>query len=512
MLIGELLAASRDDKAAIIFEGQPMSYSELDDLANQFAHLFGHLRLETGDRVSLLVGNEPLVVAAYFGMFKSGVIANPINNRLTAEEAAFVLGHSGAKLVITTPEYLPLTVEATAGLEQKPAILLLGADPAGATPAPVLRDQQLFSQPRTPRRVEGLSETTPILLIYTSGTTGRPKGVLLSHAAVWADGLALSQGFRLDDSHVALCFMPLFHCNALIVSHLAGFIAHSTIVLCRKFSAREHWRLVADHGVKSFSAPPTVLAILLEREAEARDAGVKLDFVKTGSAPLTIELATRFERRFGQDILVEGWGLTEGTATSTLNPLYVGGRRKIGSVGQALPGQEIAAFDDTGRRLAADQVGELSIKSPTLMLGYFRDEEATRKALVDGWLRTGDLGRVDADGHVFLVGRKKEIIIRGGENISPLEVEEVICRHPAVRDVAVGGMPDRIWGEIVVACVVPSGEVTAEEIIGHCRDNLADFKVPVRVAFAEDLPRNATGKILRRNLNAMFQPLEGAQP
>ena len=512
MLIGELLAASRDDRAAIIFEGRPMSYSELDDLANQFAHLFGHLRLETGDRVSLLVGNEPLVVAAYFGMFKSGVIANPINNRLTAEEAAFVLGHSGAKLVITTPEYLPLAVEATAGLEHKPAILLLGADPAGATPAPVLRDALLFSQPRTPRQVEGLNETTPILLIYTSGTTGRPKGVLLSHAAVWADGLALSQGFRLDDSHVALCFMPLFHCNALIVSHLAGFIAHSTIVLCRKFSAREHWRLVADHGVKSFSAPPTVLAILLEREAEARDAGVKLDFVKTGSAPLTIELATRFERRFGQDILVEGWGLTEGTATSTLNPLYVGGRRKIGSVGQALPGQEIAAFDEAGRRLAADQVGELSIKSPTLMLGYFRDEEATRKALVDGWLRTGDLGRVDADGHVFLVGRKKEIIIRGGENISPLEVEEVICRHPAVRDVAVGGMPDRIWGEIVVACVVPSGEVTAEEIIGHCRDNLADFKVPVRVAFAEDLPRNATGKILRRNLNAMFQPLEGAQP
>jgi long-chain acyl-CoA synthetase len=512
MLIGELLEQSRDDKPAIIFEGTPTSYAELDDLANQFAHLFGHLRLETGDRVSLLIGNEPLVVAAYFGTFKAGVIANPINNRLTAEEAAFVLGHSGAKLVITTPDFLPLAVEAVERLPTKPAILLLGAASTGPTPVPVLGDALLFAQPRTKRRVDGITPKTAILLIYTSGTTGRPKGVLLSHEAVWADGVALSQGFRLDDSHVALCFMPLFHCNALIVSHLAGFVAHSTIVLCRKFSAREHWRLVADHGVKSFSAPPTVLAILLEREAEARAAGVKLDFVKTGSAPLTVELATRFESRFGRDILIEGWGLTEGTATSTLNPLYAGGRRKTGSVGQALPGQEVAAFDDARRRLGPDEAGELWIKSPTLMIGYFKDDEATANAIVDGWLRTGDLGRVDADGHVFLVGRKKEIIIRGGENISPLEVEEVICRHPGVRDVAVGGMPDRIWGEIVVACVVPSGDVTEEEILLHCRENLADFKVPTRVAFAEDLPRNATGKILRRNLNALFQPVEGAQP
>jgi acyl-CoA synthetase (AMP-forming)/AMP-acid ligase II len=510
MLIGELLASSRDDKPAIIFEGRPISYSELDDLSNQFAHLFCHLRLETGDPVSLLIGNEPLVVAAYFGMFKAGMIANPINNRLTADEAAYVLGHSGAKLIITTPEYLHLAVEAIERLAEKPRILLLGASATGATPAPVIHDAELFAQPRTPRRVDGLTEKTPILLIYTSGTTGRPKGVLLSHANVWADGLALSQGFRLDESHVALCFMPLFHCNALIVSHLAGFVAHSTIVLCRKFSAREHWRLVADHGVKSFSAPPTVLAILLEREAEARAAGMKLDFVKTGSAPLTVELATRFEKRFGQDILIEGWGLTEGTATSTLNPLYAGGRRKLGSVGQALPGQEVAAFDHLGRKLGPDQVGELSIKSPTLMLGYYKDEAATEKALVDGWLRTGDLGRVDADGHVFLVGRKKEIIIRGGENVSPLEVEEVICRHPAVRDVAVGGMPDRIWGEIVVACIVPSRDVTEEEILGYCRDNLADFKAPSRIAFVDELPRNATGKILRRNLNALFQP-EGAQ-
>lgn len=505
MLIGDLLTQSRSTKPAIIFEGRPISYAELDDQANRFSHLFARLRLDFGDRVSLLIGNEPSVVAAYFGMFKSGLIANPINNRLTAEEVGFVLRHSGSRLLITSPEFLQIATDVVAGLDEKPQILLLGASPDAVVPGDMLGERLLHEQPPTPRRVDGLRGDTAILLIYTSGTTGRPKGVLLCHDNVWADGEALSKGFRFTQDDVTLCFMPLFHCNALIVSHIAAFIAHATVVLCRKFSAREHWKLVADHNVNSFSAPPTVLAILLEREAEARDAGIRLDFVKTGSAPLTVELATRFERRFGKDILIEGWGLTEGTATSTLNPLYAGGRRKIGSVGQALPGQEIAVIDEEGRFLEAGKVGELVIRSPTLMLGYFRDEEATARTLVDGWLRSGDLGRLDEEGYVFLVGRKKEIIIRGGENISPLEIEEVIARHPAVNDVAVGGLPDRIWGEVVAACVVANRPVEAAEIIDHCREHLADFKVPTRIAFAEDLPRNATGKIVRRNLPPLFE-------
>jgi len=162
--------------------------------------------------------------------------------------------------------------------------------------------------------------------------------------------------------------------------------------------------------------------------------------------------------------------------------------------------------DEQGRFLPPESTGELVIRSPTMMLGYFRDEEATRKAVVDGWLHTGDLGRMDQEGYVFLVGRKKEIIIRGGENVSPLEIEEVLCRHPSVRDVAVGGLPDRIWGEVVVACVVANGAASEQELIGYCREHLADFKVPVKIALVEELPRNATGKILRRDLAQFFQP------
>ncbi len=504
MLIGNILAAARDEKTAIIFEGRHISYRELDDLSNQFAHLFAELDCQFGDRVSMLMGNEPLTVAAYFGMFKSGLVANPINNRLSAEEIEYVIDHAQSRLLVTTEEYLPLAISAVERMAVKPRILALGKHPERPT-LPLIGDSRLYAQPISPRPVEGMDADTVILLIYTSGTTGKPKGVLLSQGGVWEDALALSRGFRLTADHVTLCLMPLFHCNALILSHIASFIVHATVVLCRKFSAREHWKLVAQYNVRSFSAPPTVLAILLEREADTHGLDIRLDYVKTGSAPLTVELAERFEKRFGKNILIEGWGLTEATATSTLNPPYVGEQRRTGSVGKAMPGHEVRVVDDKNRELPTGQVGELVIRSNTLMKGYFRDPEATARAMEGGWLHTGDLGRMDEDGYVYLVGRKKEIIIRGGENISPLEIEEVLCRHPAVRDVAVAGLPDRIWGELVVACVVPAYEVSQDELLRHCRESLADFKIPTRFAFADELPRNATGKVLRRRVVEYFE-------
>lgn len=503
MLLWKLLEEARDSKPALIFEGESFSYSALDDAANRFCHLFSSLGIQSGDRVSLLMGNEPLTVQAYFGLFKYGAIANPINNRLTAAEINFILMHAQSALLLTTAAYAHLAEAAVKDMENPPQVLVFGTV-EGPLSVPHLSGARLDEQPDSRPAAVATDENAPCLLIYTSGTTGRPKGVLLSHKNVWADGHALSRAFGIDENHTALCLMPLFHCNALIVTHLSTFIGHGTVLLCRKFSATNHWKWVAQYGVRSFSAPPAVLAILLEREAEARGVDIHLDFVKTGSAPLTRELARRFESRFGENILVEGWGLTEATATSTLNPLRMGEPRRPGSVGQALPGQRIAVLDERGQELPVGQVGELAIRSDTVMLGYFRDPQATEAAFINGWLRTGDLGRMDDDGYVYLSGRKKEIIIRGGENISPLEIEDVIAQHPQVKEVAVGGVPDRIWGEVVVACVVPSGPVAVDDLLDYCRENLADFKVPTRIALVDSLPRNAIGKILRRQLNTFF--------
>ncbi len=507
MLLGELLSSNRSSRPAIVFEGQTLSYADLDDLSNRFAHLFARLDLAAGDRVSMLMGNEPLVVAAYFGMFKSGQIANPINNRLTAEEVAYILGHAGSKLLITTPEFLETACDAAGRLEEPPAILCMG-EPAAPASMPLLAGRLLFEQPVTPLQRGADDENASVLLIYTSGTTGRPKGVLLTHANVLADARALSEGFGLTPEHTTLCFMPLFHCNALIVSHMSSFVAGGTVVLCRRFSASRHWDLVKTHNVNSFSAPPTVLAILLEREAEVRGHDIRLDYVKVGSAPLTLDLAERFEQRFGRGILVEGWGLTEATATNTLIRAGVGGTRKVGSVGIALPGHEIGVVDENGRPVPTGQSGELVIRGPTVMKEYFRDPEATARAVVNGSLHTGDLGYMDDEGYVFLVGRKKEMIIRGGENISPLEVEEVLTRHPAVLEVAVAGLPDRIWGETVAACIVRNGTVSEDELIAFCSTRLAAFKVPAKIAFVEALPRNAIGKVLRRSLGQHFTTVD----
>lgn len=490
MLPGDLLTPNRGGKTAIEGEDRAWSYAELDDLAHRFARFFERRGLAPGERVSFLAGNEPALVAGYLGAFRARLVANPVNNRLAPEEIAYILGHAGSGCVVVGEEFTGLLEATLPLLASRPEVLVLR------------RGMEVESMPasrsdREPRPDDGA------LLIYTSGTTGRPKGVLLSQGNVMAGVEIVRDAFEMKPGERTFCVMPLFHTNGLMFSNLPFLLAGATVVLRKRFSATRFWSQVREARATSASVSPTILAMLLEHEARAPPAPqIRLDYIKVASAPTPVELAQRFEARFGKGLILETYGLTETTAINVMNPLR--GPRKHGSIGRALPPQEARIVDGEGKPLPPGAVGEIEIRGPTVMKEYFRDPENTRKAFHDGWIRTGDLARQDPDGFIFIVGRSKEMIIRGGENISPLEIEEVAVRHPAVREAAAVGVPDRIWGETVGLCVVARSQLSAEEIVEFCREHLSPFKVPQKVVFVEALPRNAVGKVTRNALRGAF--------
>jgi long-chain acyl-CoA synthetase len=339
------------------------------------------------------------------------------------------------------------------------------------------------------------------LLLYTSGTTGRPKGVLLSHGNVLAGVDAIRVAFDIRASERTLCVMPLSHTNALMFSTLPFLMAGATTILRARFSASRHWDLCWKYRPTSFSASPTILRLLLEHP-DGPGKNPELDYIKAASAPTPIELAETFEARFGKGLLLETYGLTETTAINLSNPLR--GKRKFGSIGRPVPPQEVRVVNEQGEEMPPGVIGEIVIRGPTVMQGYYRDPEATATTIRDGWVHSGDLAYADEDGYVFIIGRHKEMIIRGGENVSPLEVERVLAQHPSIREVAVVGIPDAIWGEVIGACVVRQGDVEESELIGFAGLQLASFKVPQRVIFVDELPRNGIGKVVRRSLVGLF--------
>ena len=484
MLPGDIPSLHRGPTPALETETRTWTYAELDALSDRFAAYYASQGLQPGDRVSLVMGSDAWLAGAYFGAFRARVVANPINNRLTPEEIAYILEHAGSKLVVVSEEY----VEGVGKAIGKRPMLVPG--------------EQTLPPPASQARGDATGEDAA-LLIYTSGTTGKPKGVLLTQGNVAAGIEYVSRAFEMKAGDRTMCVMPLFHTNGLMFSTLPFLLVGGTVVMKKRFSATQFWNQLREARVSTTSVSPTILAMLLEHEANApRAEEIALDFIKVASAPTSVELAERFEKRFGKGLLLETYGLTETTAINVMNPLR--GPRKHGSIGRALAPQEARVVDEAGKPVPTGEVGEIEIRGATLMREYFRDPDNTKKAMRNGWLRTGDAARMDEDGFIFIVGRFKEMIIRGGENISPLEIEEVAVRHPAVREAAAVGVPDRIWGETVGLCVVRRQDVTPEEVVEFCKAHLSAFKVPQRVVFVDELPRNAVGKVTRNALRGAF--------
>jgi acyl-CoA synthetase (AMP-forming)/AMP-acid ligase II len=339
------------------------------------------------------------------------------------------------------------------------------------------------------------------IIIYTSGTTGKPKGVLLTHRNLLANARQITEWLKFTADDRLLSVMPLFHVNAIVVTTLTPLYAAASTVVAPKFSASRHWQMISDYRVTSFGSVATMLAMLLETYPDGVPAGLRreqLRFALCGSAPVPVEVLRQFEARFNC-LVIEGYGLSESTCRATFNPPDE--RRRPGSCGLPI-GNEVKIFDDDDRELGAGEVGEVVLRGENLLKGYFKNPEATARAFRSGWFHTGDVGYRDADGFLYIVDRKSDMIIRGGENIYPREIDEVLYGHPAVQDAATVGVPDQLYGEEVKAFVVlrEGARASEAELIAHCRAHLADYKCPKTVEFLDAIPKGPTGKLLKREL------------
>jgi len=496
----ELRAAAAPDKPFLLSDadGRDFTYREFDRAVNRTARMLRARGVGQGDRVSLLLPNSAEYVVAYFACFKLGALAGPVNSLLKPEEIAYVVGHSEARLLLTHTEFLPKTT----GLRGQVASLeeIAVFDDWDAATSGFADDDEAGW------RDADLTREDEAIIIYTSGTTGRPKGCLLTHGNLLANARQITEwlGFAEDDR--LLSVMPLFHMNAVSVTTVSALYAGGATVVSPRFSASRFWRVVSDCGVTSFGSVATMLSMLLAAYPEGVPEGLdtsRLRFAMCGSAPVPAEVLRRFEETFGC-LVVEGYGLSESTCRSTFNPPDA--RRRPGSCGQPI-GNEMRVVDEEGGEVAEGETGEIVLRGENVFKGYYRNEEATRRAFCGGWFHTGDVGYRDREGFFYIVDRKSDMIIRAGENIYPREIDEVLYQHPAVAEAAAFGVPDELYGEEVAAFVVlrEGRAAGADEILAHCRERLADFKCPKTLRFAAALPKGPTGKVLKRELAGLYK-------
>jgi acyl-CoA synthetase (AMP-forming)/AMP-acid ligase II len=361
------------------------------------------------------------------------------------------------------------------------------------------------AQSPTNLSLSNINRDDDAIIIYTSGTTGKPKGCLLTHGNLIANARQISQWLHFTENDRLLTIMPLFHMNAVSVTTMAALYAGGSTVVTPKFSASKFWNIISDYQVTSFGSVATMLSILLNSYPQGLPQGLKtgqLRFAMCGSAPVPAEVMKKFEDTFNCPV-IEGYGLSESTCRSTFNPPDE--RRRPGSCGLPI-GNEMKVVDDNDNEVPEGELGEIVLRGENILKGYFKDPEATERAFRGGWFHTGDVGYRDKDGFFFIVDRKTDMIIRGGENIYPREIDEVLYKHPAVAAAATIGVPDQLYGEEVAAFVVlkDGARTTIEELIAHCKAELADYKCPKSIRFVKDIPKGPTGKLLKRELAKKF--------
>lgn len=486
-------AENFSDRQFLFFQatGEVFTYQEFNDMSINVANLLLEMGVTKGDKVGVLLPNSIEFLAAYFGAIRAGAVVVPLNPSLKDLEIINILLHSNAKVLISN---LPV-LNGIRRMDQSSSELkhLLRADQ--------LRDGIKRNHTMSTKAPEIMPED-PALILYTSGTTGDPKGVVLTHWNLISNATDIATALNLGSDRI-MCILPLHHTNGQIINVLSPLISGGSVVLCDAYNALSlptFWESIEKYEVNVIDMVPTVLTMLLRLRSKRKTSLDSLKYIICGAAPLTLELQKQFEERFNC-LVIQEYGLTEGTCVSTINSLS---NNKRGSIGLPLKSNRIKIANDQGVEVNVGEIGEILIRGDNVMKGYFKRPDLTNQIIINGWLHTGDLGKTDQDGYVYILGRKKDIIIKGGENIYPIDLENVIGGHPSVSECVVVGIPDEIYGENVKAYIVlKEGQVnvTPKNILSFCKGKLPLFWCPAIIEIVKFIPRTASGKVIKRALN-----------
>ncbi|PKN65242.1 MAG: long-chain fatty acid--CoA ligase [Deltaproteobacteria bacterium HGW-Deltaproteobacteria-15] len=478
--------------------GLTVTYSQLREESIRLGKHLLKRGLRKGDKVSFMMGNGYQTTKLFLGIMYGGFVVAPLNLQAQQSQVEYVLDHSDTKLVFFTEDQRERLEKGAGKVGRRIELIKVDNDAVDLFPGD--KDLSGLTLPE-------VTEEDEALLLYTSGTTGQPKGVILSHKNMVAGGQYTAMAHELSPEDRALCSLPLYHINGEVVTAVSPLISGGSVVMPHKFSTSNFWELISEHGCTWFSVVPTIISYLIN-STDLKEKNVRVQQVRFGrsaSSALPPELHKAFEEKFGISI-VETMGLTETAAPVLSNPIDPA-KRKYGSPGQAV-GNKAKIVDTQGREVARGTQGEIMIQGENVMKGYYKAPDITAKTLrEDGWLHTGDLGYMDEDGFVFVTGRLKELIIKGGENIAPREIDEALYRHPAVLEAAAVGIPDKDYGEEILACVAlkPGYVIEEQDLRTHCLDHLGKFKTPKIIRFLDELPKGPSGKIQRLKLRDLVQ-------
>jgi long-chain acyl-CoA synthetase len=487
------------DKPAIVFKEKQWTYGELNNRANQIANAFLLRGYKKGDKVSVMMKNNASYVEVIVGLSKIGVIVVPINFRLVGSEIEYIVSDSGSRGFITTVEYAGEIEELLPVMTGVDEVIVVGGSSSAS-----LIDYEMFITQGSVREPDiPIDEKDTLYLGYTSGTTGKPKGVIISHRSRVLTGMVAAYEYKVDESDVHIVAGPIYHAAPWIFL-MMQLIVGGTLVIEESFTPEQFLADVERYEATNTFMAPTMFNFLVNLDGETKskyDVSSMKVLISAGS-PLPTQTKLDTLEFFANVDLHEFYGSTESAITLNIKPKDI--RRKDRCVGQAFPMVECLILDENKEPVKTGEIGELYIKAPYLLDGYYNNPEANEASFRNGYFTVGDMALQDEEGYYYIVDRKKDMLISGGVNIYPREIEEVLYSHPDILDVAVIGVPDPVWGESVKAIVVPRKELEEKEVMGYCEGKLASYKKPKSVDFVDELPRNPSGKILKVELRSQY--------